>query len=81
MFSVLQAHREWYLVEYAPPVHGTPFATLSLTVLERPEANRVALAMETELETWLRRYPVPIMVSAFNDTGDLFSVSSVRTCD
>ena len=37
--------------------------------------------METELATWLRRYPVPIIVSAFTDSGDLLHVSAVRACD
>lgn len=75
------AHRGWYLVEYAPPVHGTPFATLSLTTLEHAEPTFVALAMETELDTWLRRYPVPVMVSAFTDSGDLIPLAAVRACD
>ena len=81
VFSTLKAHRGWYFVEYVPPVYGLPFATLSLTTLEQAEPTNVALAMETELGTWLRRYPAPIMVSAFTDSGDLLRVSAVRACD
>lgn len=81
LFSTLKAHRGWYFVEYTPPVHKTPFATLSLTTLEYAEPAKAALAMESELATWLHRYPVPIMVSAFIESGDLLHVSAVRTCD
>lgn len=81
VFSSLKAHRGWYLLEYAPPVPGIPFATLSLTTLEHADPTNVALAMEAELATWLRRYPLPIMVSAFTDSGELLRVSAVRACD
>ena len=37
--------------------------------------------MESELSYWLERYPVPIMVSAFGDTGGLFDLAAVRKCD
>jgi hypothetical protein len=80
-FSSLKVHREWYFVEYTPPIHGNPFATLDLTLLEPSDPGRVAQTMEVELLGWLQRYPVPIMVSAFTDSGDLFPTSSVRTCD
>ena len=37
--------------------------------------------MESELSSWLARYPVPIMVSAFSDAGELLDLSAVRECD
>ena len=81
VFSTVKVHRGWYFVEYAPPVRDTPFATLSLTTLEDRGAPAVASAMETELDEWLMRYPVPIMVSAFNDTGDLLLLVPARPSD
>lgn len=81
VFSALKEHRGWYFVEYAPPVVGYPFATLSLTTLQPSQAGEIAEAMEAELATWLRRYPVPIMASAFTDTGDLIDLSTVRACN
>jgi hypothetical protein len=36
--------------------------------------------MEFELSDWLARYPVPIMVSAFDSKGDLIDLSVVREC-
>lgn len=81
VFSAISAHRGWYVVEYAPPVLGTPFAALSLTTLEHAEPAKVAEAMESELSSWLARYPVPIMVSAFSDAGELLDLSDVRECD
>jgi len=37
--------------------------------------------MEAELEHWLRRYSIPIMVSAFDRKGDLVRLENSRGCD
>ena len=37
--------------------------------------------MESELNTWLRRYPVPLMVSAFDPAGDLYQIQGTRPCN
>ncbi len=37
--------------------------------------GKVGSAMEDEASFWLRRYPVPVMVSAFNGAGDLIHLS------
>ncbi len=34
--------------------------------------------MEAEAARWLRRYPVPVMVTAFSRDGDIFSLEDVR---
>lgn len=81
VFDAVKAHRGWYVVEYRPPIHGYPFATLSLILLGHAESEQVAAAMEHELTAWLQRYPVPVMVSSFSDTGDLFRLSPNRGCD
>ena len=77
-FEALEEHRGWYIEKYLPPSPGVPFATLSLTCLgERPK-NDVALEMEAEARRWLTRYAYPLMVSAFDQRGDLIDLEGVR---
>jgi hypothetical protein len=80
-FESLKDHRGWYFVEYSPPIPSNPFATAQLVVLDKVKTKRVAMAMEHELASWLQRYPVPLMVSSFDGTGTLISLSGVRDCD
>jgi hypothetical protein len=80
-FETLKVDRGWYFVEYSPPIASYPFATAQLIVANEVEAGRVAVAMEYELASWLRRYSVPSMVSSFDGKGSLISLSGVRDCD
>jgi len=76
-FDSLKEPRGWYFVEYAPPIAGNPFALVSLTILNDSAVSahsRISGAMEHELKHWLERYPVPVMVSAFDAAGDLISL-------
>ncbi len=57
-----------YFVEYKPPVADTPFATLFLIFPSEVTAEVVVRHMEEELELWLSRYKVPLMVMAFDST-------------
>ena len=75
-FESLKEARDWYFVEYAPPIVGNPFAIVQLTILSyKNSADRVRItsAMEEELSNWLQRYPLPVMVFSFNAAGDLIS--------
>lgn len=66
--------RDWYFVEYAPPIAGNPFATVDLTILNDADAANhacITIAMEEELSLWLSRYDVPVMIFAFKAAGDL----------
>jgi len=77
-FSTLKEGRDKYFIEYSPPLHGFPFANLQLTYTEDVGLEQVSKAMEIEAITWLDRYPVPVMVSAFNDSGDLIHLDGIR---
>ncbi len=68
-------------MEYRPPIPSCRFASLQLVFPEQAETESIAQAMEAEADVWLRRYPVPIMISAFDDTGGLIHMTSVRDCD
>lgn len=80
-FETTKEDRGWYFVEYRPPISGYQFATLGVVVIEmvRTPAD-IAAAMEAELVVWLERYPVPIMVSAFDDTGSVIGLDCHRSC-
>ena len=73
-FVALKEARDWYFVEYTPPITTNPFAIVQLTILNDTDATnhaRIASAMEEELSRWLRRYDVPVMLFAFKAVGDL----------
>jgi hypothetical protein len=78
-FGSKKQHRGWYLVEYDPPFEGARFATVNLVILEvGAEKNKIIEAMETEARTWLERYKIPVMVSAFDDKDDLIHLDPVK---
>jgi hypothetical protein len=80
-FDAIKEGRGWYFVEYHPPRPGYRFATISIVVSEPATPIAVAEAMEVELKVWLRRYPVPLMVSAFDAKGDLCRLEGTRPSD
>ena len=77
-FEAVKEDRGGYFVAYHPPHHGNKFAMLSLVVFDARPPAAVASAMELELKEWLRRYPVPVMVSAFDEKGDLIGLEGTR---
>lgn len=73
----LKEHRGNYYVIYKPADDRLSFANVQLVFPEvNVEVTAVRCAMEQELNKWLNRYPVPLMVSAFDVKDDLISVSS-----
>jgi hypothetical protein len=81
-FEAKKEDRDWYFVEYRPPIAGFPFATLQIVVPGNARPHEaVAEVAEHELDVWLKRYSVPIMVSAFDATGDVIKLAQVRGCD
>jgi hypothetical protein len=80
-FDAIREHRGWYYVEYHPPLSNYRFATLALTIPQDGSTpEQIAVAMEDELAAWLKRYPVPLMVSAFDKTGSLLHLEGTRSC-
>ncbi len=78
-YTPIKEDRNWYFVEYNPPIKDFKFATLHLVMLDenKPEID-IVNAMEKELKDWLNRYPVPLMVSTFDNTGSLYSLSAIK---
>jgi len=81
LFESLKETKDWYFVEYAPPIAGNPFAIVQLTILSDTDAAdhaRIALSMEEELSLWLSRYDVPVMLFAFKAAGDLICLEPYK---
>jgi hypothetical protein len=78
-WGVVKELRKDYFVEYRPPFEGHKFATLQLTFLGRVEFSYIAEAMELEAAKWHQRYPLPIMISAFDNAGDLVHLEPTRS--
>ena len=76
--STIKEDRGWYFVEYKPPRTGDKFSFLNVVVPGEATPVRVAAAMESELERWLHRYPIPLMVSAFDAKGDVYQLEGTR---
>lgn len=80
-FDTVKEDRGGFFVEYRPPSPGYRFASLQLVFAEYTEREIVAETMESEARAWLRRYPVAVMVSAFDNTGRLITLNPVKPCD
>jgi hypothetical protein len=71
--------RNWYFVEYSPPINDFKFANLQLVMTSENISDAdVADAMEEELKHWLNRFPVPLIVSAFDNTGSLYNLKEIK---
>lgn len=65
-FDSIKEHRGAYFVEYVPPVADVPFATMNIVFVDETEDAAVISAMMEELRLWLKRYPVPLMITAWD---------------
>ena len=75
----LKEHRGEYFVTYQPADSRQKFAVLNLVRLNGDsDCKAIAETMEHELESWLQRFPVVTLVSAFDLNDDLIDVSACR---
>ncbi len=77
-YVTIRESREGYFVEYFPPRIGDYFACLNLSILSHIDAGQVAESMERELAHWIRRFPIPLMVSAFGLDDSPICLEQVR---
>lgn len=80
-FASIKENRDWYYVEYFPPLPNYRFSVLQLSVLEPHDVDTIVTAMETEARNWVRRYPVPLMATAFTLDGSVLPLSSASPID
>ena len=68
IFQSLKENRDTYFIEYTPARATDGLAILSLTFVDLPGDAEIVDFMEYECRDWLKRYPVPVHVMAFDDT-------------
>jgi hypothetical protein len=74
----MKEDRDCYYVDYSPPITNYRFSVLQLSVVDTRDTEAVAAALETEAKHWLRRYPVPLMATAFSADGSVLSQDGAR---
>ena len=68
-----------YFVTYHPiNLKNDKFATLHIIFTKPIEINEIAEVMEEELDIWLLRYSLPIMVISFDEKEDKFHLGTIR---
>jgi hypothetical protein len=75
VFESIKEHRGAYFIEYESPLPRFSFATLGLVFLGPTDPINVVELMQSELRRWLNRYPVPLMVSAFDSAGIIIPIN------
>ena len=70
-FERIREGRDSFFVEYQPPIPNNLFATLSLIFPNEVSWERVKQFQEEEVRHWLGRYPVPLMIWAFDHKEDI----------
>lgn len=78
IFKSLCERRDRYWVEYTPARMGQFFASLSLTYIQSHSPEKVIVDMEKECVKWIKRYSVPMMETAFDDTGNVIELKPHR---
>lgn len=76
-FESVKEQRGEYFVEYHPYVPELRFAFIYLTFTTKILEATIPGLMERELQHWIGRFPVPAMVSAFDDAGSLIHLKDV----
>jgi len=77
-FEKIKEYNGTYILEYAPPIPSYPFATLTLTFPNAATKKAIVEAIETETRKWLKRYPIRIMASAYDNTGTPIDLTPER---
>jgi hypothetical protein len=67
----VKAGRGPYFVEYIPAPPGNYLATLVLTYVgDAPDPEIAKANIQEEFELWIRKFPVPLMASAIDNSGN-----------
>ncbi|SET23586.1 hypothetical protein SAMN05216389_10795 [Oceanobacillus limi] len=77
IYEEIQEDRETYYVEYHPiNLKSYYFAHLNLVFINIPKTTEEIIDIkEKELTEWLKRFPLPIMVTSFDRKGDKISIN------
>jgi hypothetical protein len=78
-YKTIKVDRGWYFVEYYPATNLSQCAILNL-VITIEDADKISIieAMEKELREWLLRYPVLLLVSAWDNAERLYKFEELN---
>ena len=75
----LKANRGAYFVEYVPAGPSNYLAALVLTYVDdTPDSKEIVADIQSEFDSWINRFPVPLMVTATDKKGDDVDLSSLK---
>lgn len=70
-YNEVKKKHDKYFVTYHPINRKKDeFAILSITFTQIADDKKVANIMEEELDKWISEYPLPIMVTSYDNKGD-----------
>lgn len=75
--TVTKKYNNFYC-EYSPPNYKGLFATLRITFITNYSIDEIIKIMEKEAEYWFERYPLPLMVSSFDKTGNYINLTDIK---
>ncbi|QOY35300.1 hypothetical protein AWH56_021825 [Anaerobacillus isosaccharinicus] len=79
IWEEITENRVNYYVEYHPVnLKSLKFAQLDLVYTLDVKTDEIVKNMEYELNLWLKRFPLPLLVMAFDKSGDKISLSNVK---
>jgi hypothetical protein len=81
IYEPIKLGREKYFVEYHPPKDNNKIATLSITFLQVPEKVKIIQIMDMELDYWIKRFPIPLMISSFDAMDKLINLKDEKPSD
>ncbi len=81
VFEPVKEHRGDYFVEYTPARAGNYSASLATIFLKDKKPPEIRDIMEQECQKWIHRYPVPLMVTAWNDTDSVIHFEEGQESD
>src|SRR6056297_937356 len=75
-FNTIKEKRGNYFIEYMPHNGNKLFANLNLIFYKKFNYPEVRSCMESEAQYLVHRYPIPVMVTAFDKKGDEIEIDS-----
>lgn len=74
-FEEIKEKRDQYYVSYRPD-YDCGFAVINLTFIEDLPFEGIIDCMKYEMNYWLKRYPLPVMISSFDNTDSFIDVKN-----
>lgn len=71
--EVRKKHDKYFVTYYPINRKKEKFASLHITFTQLVDSKEATNIMEKEFDKWISQYPLPIMVTSFDDKGDVIS--------